>query len=120
MRVATALGVALPPAGATGAGGAGRASGARGAVSPARVSPTANAGPLPPSVVDSRLRPTTRTGAFGCAGAGGGVVLVGFTGSGLSTGGGGLMASPTSGGGGRRGSAPPAPRPRFVAPPRHG
>src|SRR5579872_3802971 len=107
IREATALCAA---AGAGGGGAAGASVGvfcgacARSAVSPARVLPTANAGPLPPSVVDYRLRPTTRSGAFGGVGSGGGVGFATFGGgagrAAFSGGGSGFFSSSGGGGGG--------------------
>src|SRR5688572_20952216 len=47
------------------------------AVSPSRVLPTEKAGPSPPSVVDSRLRPTMRGGGAAVGGGGGGSSLGG-------------------------------------------
>src|SRR3954467_7008902 len=62
-------------------------------VSPSRVLPTAKAGPPPSSLVDSRLRPTTRTGGAlggGCGVDGGGSTLATTFGrTGFSTGAGG-------------------------------
>src|SRR5450432_1171768 len=65
-RASTAFGSSPGGAGLTSLGAT-----ARVAVSPKRVLPTAKAGPSPPSVVDSRLRPTTRTGGILLGGGGG-------------------------------------------------
>src|SRR5262245_8709993 len=65
------------------------------AVAPSRVLPVAKAGPSPPAVVESRLRPTTRGGGDDDAGGGGGGS--GFAGLGR---GGGFVAGRGAGSGG--------------------
>src|SRR3954453_18031366 len=98
MRLATWLGALSVGAGG-GVEGASWGARARSSVAPARVLPTAKAGPSPPSDVDSRLRPTTRGGGVrvgsGAGVLGGGAlatrggVTTGFSGGGGGGGGGG-------------------------------